>query len=104
MPRPFAYLAFESEKDYNQALETSYALASSDLTWCTLKNRLCGICGSPSHAAKTCPKNKVKTNRRYERIYQRFKPANYQKLLPKKTTNNNNRNNRRSEERRVRKA
>jgi len=59
-----------------------------------LKTKLCGICGSPSHAAKTCPKNKDKANRRFERIYNRYKPANYQKLLPKKSTiNNNNRNN-----------
>ena len=94
MPRPFAYLAFECEKDYNQALETSFALGSSDLSWCTLKTKLCGICGSPAHAAKTCPKNKDKANRRFERIYNRYKPANYQKLLPRKSsTNNNNRNN-----------
>src|SRR6266496_2648168 len=94
MPRPFAFLAFECEKDYNQALETSFALDSSDLSWCTLKTKLCSICRFPSHAAKTCPKNKDKVNRRFERIYNRYKPANYQKLLSKKsTTNNNNRNN-----------
>src|SRR5437763_12307548 len=94
MSRPFTYLAFECEKDYNQALETSFALGSSDLSWCTLKTKLCGICRSPSHVAKTCPKNKDKANRHFERIYQRDKPANYQKLLPKKSTiNNNNRNN-----------
>src|ERR1041384_30858 len=62
LPRPFAYLAFECEKDYNQALQASYALGSSELSWCTLKTKLCGICGSPSHAAKTCPKNKDKAN------------------------------------------
>src|SRR5947207_11340268 len=32
MPRPFTYLAFECEKDYNQTLETSFALGSSDLS------------------------------------------------------------------------
>jgi len=32
MPRPFAYFAFECEKDYNLALETSFALGSSDLS------------------------------------------------------------------------
>src|SRR2546421_2119610 len=94
MPPPFAYLTFECEKDYNQALDTSFALDSSDLSWCTLKTKLCGICRSPSHAAKTCPKNKDKANRNFDRIYNRYKPDNYQKLLPKKsTTNNNNRNN-----------
>src|SRR2546421_12989902 len=94
MPRPFAFLAFECEKDYNQALETSFAFGSSDLSWCTLKTKLCDICDSPSHAAKTCPKNKDKANRQYEKIYQCYKPANYQKLLPKNfNNNNNNRNN-----------
>src|SRR5881275_3069206 len=93
-PRSYMPHPFECEKDYNQALETSFALGSSDLSWCTLKTKLCGICRSPSHAAKTCPKNKDKANRHFERIYQRYKPANYQKLLPKKSTiNNNNRNN-----------
>src|SRR5436190_10849394 len=97
MPRPFAFFAFECEKDYNQALETSFALDSSDLSWCTLKTKLCGICGSPSHAARTCPKNKDKVNRRFERIYNRYKPANYQKLLPKKSTTNNNKRNNKSQ-------
>src|SRR6185437_16923748 len=60
---------------------------------CTLKTKLCGICGSPSHDAKTCPKNKDKANRRFERIYNRYKPANYQRLLPKKSSNNNNNRN-----------
>src|SRR5204863_6611140 len=71
-----------------------FTLDSSDLSWCTLKTKLCGICRSPSHDAKTCPKNKDKANRRFKRIYNRYKPANYQKLLPKKSTiTNNNRNN-----------
>src|SRR5947207_16028411 len=87
---PFRFLAFECEKDFNQALETSFALDSSDLSWCTLKTKLCGICRSPSHAAKTCPKNKDRANRRFKRIYNRYKPANYHKLLLKKSTINNN--------------
>src|SRR5436853_3143324 len=89
MPRPFVFLAFECEKDYNQALETSFALGSSDLFWCILKTKLCGICDSSFHAVKACLKNKDKANCRYEKIYQRYKPANYQKLFPKKSNNNN---------------
>ena len=68
-----------------KALKTSYSLVNSDLTWVTTKQKLCGICGSPSHLAKFCPKNKTKSNKKYQTIYERYKPANYQKYLPKKT-------------------
>ena len=84
-PRPFAYIAFSSESKMLKALKTSYSLVNSDLTWVTTKQKLCGICGSPSHLAKACPKNKTKSNKKYQTIYERYKPANYQKYLPKKT-------------------
>ena len=84
-PRPFAYIAFSSESKMLKALKTSYSLVNSDLTWVTTKQKLCGICGSPSHLAKVCPKNKTKLNKKYQTIYERYKPANYQKYLPKKT-------------------
>ena len=54
-PRPYAYVAFASEADMNAALATSFSLVNSDLTWCTLKHKVCQICGSPSHDAKGCP-------------------------------------------------
>ena len=82
-PRPYAYVSFASEEDLNKALSTSFSLVNSDLTWCTLKHKCCQICGSPSHDAKGCPKNKDKSNKKYATIYNRYKPANYKKLLPK---------------------
>src|SRR5205085_12413360 len=82
-PRPYAYVYFASEEDLNNALSTSFSLVNSDLTWCTLKHKCCQICGSPSHDAKGCPKNKDKSNKKYATIYNRYKPANYKKLLPK---------------------
>jgi hypothetical protein len=84
-PRPFAYVAFETERKMLNALQTSYSLVNSDLTWVTTKQKLCGICGSPTHLAKDCPKNKTKSNKKFQTIYERYKPANYQKYLPKKT-------------------
>src|SRR2546423_15396551 len=84
-PRPFAYIAFSSESKMLKALKTSYSLVNSDLTWVTTKQKLCEICGSPSHLAKVCPKNKTKSNKKYQTIYECYKPANYQKYLPKKT-------------------
>jgi RNA recognition motif-containing protein len=85
-PRPYAYIAFASEEDMNAALTTSFSLVNSDLTWCTLKHKCCQICGSPSHDAKSCPKNKDKSNKKYTTIYNRYKPANYKKLLPRQKT------------------
>src|SRR5947207_2009085 len=79
----YAYVSFASEEDLNNALSTSFSLVNSDLTWCTLKHKCCQICGSPSHDAKGCPKNKDKSNKKYATIYNRYKPANYKKLLPK---------------------
>src|SRR2546421_9933869 len=84
-PRPFAYITFSSESKMLKVLKTSYSLVDSDLIWVTTKQKLCGICGSPSHLAKFCPKNKTKSNKKYQTIYKRYKPANYQKYLPKKT-------------------
>ena len=86
-PRPFAYIAFSSESKMLKALKTSYSLVNSDLTWVITKQKLCGICESPSHLAKFCPKNKTKSNKKYQTIYERYKPANYQKYLPKKLNN-----------------
>ena len=85
-PRPYAYIAFASEEDMNAALTTSFSLVNSDLIWCTLKHKCCQICGSPSHDAKGCPKNKDKSNKKYTTIYNRYKPANYKKLLPRQKT------------------
>src|ERR1043166_8885463 len=64
-------------------MTTSFSLVNSDLTWCTLKHKCCQICGSPSHDAKGCPKNKDRSNKKYATIYNRYKPANYKKLLPR---------------------
>src|SRR5436189_4902669 len=82
-PRPYTYVSFASEEDLNNALSTSFSLVNSDLTWCTLKHKCCQICGSPSHDAKGCPKNKDKSNKKFATIYNRYKLANYKKLLPK---------------------
>ena len=71
------------------AYDTSYSLANADLTWCTIKSKLCNICGSPTHEAKTCQRNKSKANSKYAHIYNRYKPANYKNLLPKQKQQSN---------------
>src|SRR5256884_1548414 len=82
--RPYAFFNFESEAALRLALQTEYAIAKADLSWVTIQTKVCGICGSPSHMAKTCPKNNRTTNKKYQELYYRYKPANYKKLVPNK--------------------
>src|SRR2546429_5058081 len=91
---PFAFLHFESEQDLNDAFKTNYSLANSDLTWCALTTKLCNICGSSDHLVKNCKGNKAKINKKYQNIYQRYKLANFEKLLPKSRPQNSPRNSR----------
>src|SRR2546429_156297 len=81
--RPFAFFHFESETDLNDAFKTNYSLANADLTWCALNTKLCNICGSTDHLVKNCRGNKAKVNKKFQNIYQRYKPANYEKLILK---------------------
>ena len=79
--RPYAYIAFETEQALNHAMTTAYALGKNTLEWVALKAKTCQICGSAQHEKQNCELNKTAQNKKFTRVYNRFKPANFDKLL-----------------------
>src|SRR5271154_629984 len=80
--KSFAYMAFSTEEALNDAYTTAFALTDANLEWCSEKAATCNICGALEHKASACPKNKKKSNRKYETIYNKYKPKGYDKLIP----------------------
>src|SRR5208282_2707760 len=85
--RSYAYVTFKTEEELNNAYKTTYSLTNANLEWCNVKAKVCNLCGALQHKAVQCPKNKYKANRKYETVYNRYKPSNYDKLLPKTKIN-----------------
>jgi len=79
----YAFVAFENEKRQKAALASHYMLGGKKLLWMSDKQKHCYTCGSGAHLAKDCTAPK-KTGNRFQHLYEKYKPAQYQNKIPPK--------------------
>src|SRR5215213_2776910 len=99
-PLNYAYLNFTSVEAIAYAISLNVVIKDKPLYWCMPQMRTCNFCGDPEHIHKDCPDSRncnSSTNQRYNKLYDRFRPAQHRK--PRKSyaattrPNNNNSNN-----------
>ena len=98
-PLNYAYLNFTSVDAIAHAISLNVVIKDKPLFWCMPQTRTCNFCGDPEHVHKDCPDSRNRnspTNQRYNKLYDRFRPAQHRK--PRKsyasaTRPNNNSNN-----------
>ncbi|POG75891.1 hypothetical protein GLOIN_2v1769705 [Rhizophagus irregularis DAOM 181602=DAOM 197198] len=73
----FAFVFFDNENDFNNALEKKFSFNNRGLVFVNYNAVTCHVCGSPYHRVRTCPENQRKrnltsTHEVYQQIYSRY--------------------------------
>jgi hypothetical protein len=84
--RPYAYINFDNQEDYDAALNSHHKFKSNVLFWVNPTAPHCRRCGNPDHEAKDC--SPQRPSNPYRQLYDRFKPASYRP--PRKYNNRPN--------------
>ena len=79
--RPYAYINFDNQDDYDFAIKSQHKFKSNILFWVNPAAPHCRRCGNPEHEAKDCAPQRPLNP--YRQLYDRFKPATYRP--PRKT-------------------
>ena len=77
----YAFVNFETEDDQVAASATHHSYKGQPLFWVPTDTQTCNVCGSPDHYAKSCTakSNKRAQQQKHQKLYDRFKPAQYRK-------------------------
>ncbi|GBC43778.2 RNA-directed DNA polymerase from mobile element jockey-like [Rhizophagus irregularis DAOM 181602=DAOM 197198] len=73
----FAFVFFDNENDFNNALEKKFSFNNRGLVFVNYDAVTCHVCGSLYHRVRTCPENQRKRNMSsthevYQQIYSRY--------------------------------
>ncbi|CAJ0910046.1 5149_t:CDS:2 [Entrophospora sp. SA101] len=95
----YAFIAFENEKDQNEAATTHYAYKNNKLSWVSPNAKTCHKCGDTSHLVIKCPEKEHSNTRKenltkFNLLYKKFKISSPQTQNTKRSyasivTNNN---------------